>query len=215
MQLRLADRTEESFGSGNIRRAVSAGLVLVFHLMILAALLFARAKTHGVSETRETTLTLLPLLRHELPAQASPNRAHLSPRQKRAPAAEQIPQNSAPPVTATPDATVLGPALNGCDLENLDKLSPEQRSRCIAYQNDVVGASRQAKDHDGLNKASRSVAAAEWAQSIVKRNMPAKVDCARVETQEFGFQDNMKATSLMVDLRCAARHLANHQSPLN
>jgi hypothetical protein len=110
---------------------------------------------------------------------------------------------------------VLGPALNGCNLENMDKLSPEQRANCIAYQNDVVGAARNAKDHSALNRPTQAKSAEVWAQAIVKRNTPAKVDCARVETPQYGFQANMKTTRIMVDLGCAVRHLANHQSPLN
>ena len=110
---------------------------------------------------------------------------------------------------------MLSPALNGCALENLDNLSPEQRAKCIAYQNDVVGAARNAKDHSALNRPTQSKSAETWAQAIVKRNTPAKVDCASIETPEYGIQDNMKTTRLMVDLNCAARHIVNGQSPLN
>src|SRR5271170_7723766 len=217
MQPLSANRAEDFFGSGNTHRAVSAGLVLLLHLIILAALLTARMKTHGVSEPRETILTLLPLLRHELPAPTQPDNAHPTPNTK--PRTLPIPadryQNISAPFQAAPDATVLGPTLNGCDLENMDKLSPEQRSRCIAYQNDVAGAARIAKDHDGLNKPTRSVAAADWARAIVRRNTPAKVDCASVHTEVLGSQGGQVVTTAMLDLRCAMRHLANHQSPLN
>jgi hypothetical protein len=214
MQLRLAERAEDFFGSGNTHRAVSAGLVLLLHLLILAALLYSRVKTHGVSEPRETILALLPLLKHELPVHNNPGTTPKTKRQVMPVRTSPYP-NITPPIQAVPDATVLGPALNGCSLETMDKLSPEQRAKCIAYQNDVVGAARNAKDHDGLNKASRAVAAADWAQAIVKRNTPAKVDCTSIETPQYGIQENMKTTRLMVDLTCAARHLAAGKSPLN
>lgn len=217
MQLRLADRAEESFGSGNPHKAISAGLVVLLHLVILIALLHARAKTHDISEAPETILTLFPLLRHEQPAQAPPSGTRSAPKTK--PQTLPIPtnryQNISPPVQAAPDATVLGPALNGCDLENMGRLSPEQRARCIAYQNDVVGAARIAKDHDGLNKPTRAVAATDWAQAIVKRNTPVKVDCATINTEAVGALGGQIVTTAMLDLRCAARHLANHESPLN
>ena len=119
------------------------------------------------------------------------------------------------PAPAAPDATVLAPALNGCALDTLDSLSPEQRAKCIAYQNDVVGAARNAKDHSALNKPTQAKSAETWAQAIVKRNTPAKVDCARIDTEEYGFQGNMKSTRLMVDLGCAIHHIAEGKSPLN
>ena len=120
MQPLSANRTEDFFGSGNTHRAVSAGLVLLLHLIILAALLYARAKTHVISEPRETILTLLPLLRHELPAQAPPHNARTTPKTKQQtpPVPTDRYQNISPPIQTAPDATVLGPALNGCDLES-------------------------------------------------------------------------------------------------
>ena len=100
MQPLSANRAEGFFGSGNTHRAVSAGLVLLLHLIILAALLTARMKTHGVSESRETILTLLPLLRHELPAQSQPDNARPTP--KAEPRTPPIPadryQNISPPI---------------------------------------------------------------------------------------------------------------------
>lgn len=204
---------EGFFGSDRADRAVSVGLVLLLHVLVLAALLSAKQKLHEDSP-RETILNLLPFLRSAPPAAEAP----AEPSPPVAPIRRPVPvivPDVVVPAPATPDATVLAPALNGCTLENLDNLSPEQRAKCIAYQNDVVGAARNAKDHSALNKPTQAKSAETWAQAIVKRNTPAKVDCAKVETQEYGFQANMKSTRLMVDLTCAARHLAEGKSPLN
>jgi hypothetical protein len=210
MLRQLRDTAEGFFGSDHADRAVSLGLVLLLHFLILAALLSAKQKLHEETP-RETILRLLPFLRSappaEAPAEPSPSVAPV-----RRPVPIIVPNVVIP---ATPDATVLAPALNGCTLENLDNLPPEQRAKCIAYQNDVVGAVRNAKDHAALNRLTQSKSADAWAQAIVKRNTPAKVDCASVETPEYGFQANMKTTRLMVDLNCAARHIVEGKSPLN
>jgi hypothetical protein len=200
---------EGIFGPDTADKAVSIGLVLLIHVLVLAALLSVRLK-HYESEPRETILRLLPFLRSE-PVPQTPS----------APAPVLIQRPSVPPIVpdiqpapAEPSATILGPALNDCALENLDNLSPDQRAKCATYQSSIAGAAR-AKERAGLNQPSRSKSADTWAQSIVKRNTPAKVDCAKVDTEQLGFQDNIKSTRLMVDLTCAARHLANGQSPLN
>jgi hypothetical protein len=211
--LRQPKNTAEGFfGWDRADRAVSVGLVVLLHILVLAALLSAKQKLHEET-SRETILRLLPFLRSAPPAEAP-----TAPSPSVAPIRKPVPvivPDVVVPAPATPDATVLAPALNGCNLENLDNLPPEQRAKCIAYQNDVVGAARNAKDHAALNKPTQAKSAETWAQAIVKRNTPAKVDCARVETPEYGFQANMKTTRLMVDLTCAARHIADGKSPLN
>jgi hypothetical protein len=212
MLRQLKNTAEGFFGSDRADRVVSVGLVLLIHVLVLAALLSTKQKLHE-DNPRETILRLLPFLRSAPPAEAP-----AEPSPPVAPARKPMPiivPDVVVPAPATPDATVLAPALNGCTLENLDNLSPERRTKCIAYQNDVVGAARNAKDHSALNRATQSKSAEAWAQAIVKRNTPAKVDCAKVETQEYGFQANMKSTRLMVDLTCAARHIAEGKSPLN
>jgi hypothetical protein len=206
MLRRLKDTAESFFGPDHADKAVSAGLVLLLHILVLAALLAGQKKLHDASP-RETILRLLPRAPPvEAPAVTSPSVAPV-----RKPAHIIVPNVVVP----APDATVLAPALNGCALEALDSLSPEQRAKCVAYQNDVVGAARNARDHSALNKPTQAKSAETWAQAIVKRNTPAKVDCARIETQEYGFQGNMESTRLMVDLGCAARHLAEGKNPLN
>ena len=210
MLRRLRNTAEEFFGSPD--RAVSVGLVLLLHILILAALLSAKQKLHEETP-RETILRLLPLLRSAPPAEAP-----AAPSPPVAPGRKPVPiivPNVVIPAPTTPDATVLAPVLNGCALENLENLPPEQRAKCIAYQDDVVGAARNAKDHSALNRPTQSKSPDTWAQAIVKRNTPAKVDCARIETPDYGVQENMKTTRLMVDLNCAARHILNGQSPLN
>ena len=212
MLRRLRNTAEGFFGSEYADRAVSAGLVLLLHILVLAALLSARQKLHEETP-REAILRLLPLLRSAPPAEApaEPSPA-VVPIRKPVPI---IVPNVVVPAPATPDATVLAPMLNGCTLENLGNLSPEQRAKCVAYQNDVVGAARNAKEHSALNRPTQTKSAETWAQAIVKRNTPAKVDCASIDTPQYGIQDNMKTTRLMVDLNCAARHITEGKSPLN
>jgi hypothetical protein len=211
--LRQPKNTAEGFfGWDRADRAASVGLVLLLHVLILAALLSGKQKPHEAT-SRETILQLLPFLRSAPPAEA-PSAPSPSVAPIRKPIRVIVP-DVVVPAPATPDATVLAPALNGCNLENLGNLSPEQRAKCIAYQNDVVGASRNAKDHAALNKPTQAKSAETWAQAIAKRNTPANVDCARIDTPEYGIQDNMKTTRLMVDLTCAARHIADGKSPLN
>jgi hypothetical protein len=212
MLRRLKNTAEGFFGSDHADRAASFGLVLLLHILVLAALLSAKQKLQHDETARETILRLIPLLRSAPPVEAPAEPSTVAPTRMPVPI---IVPDVVLPVPATPNATVLGPALNGCTLENLGNLSPEQRAKCIAYQNDVVGAAQNAKDHSALNRPTQAKSADAWAQAIVKRNMPAKVDCAKVETVEYGFQDNMKTTRLMVDLGCAARHIMNGQSPLN
>lgn len=212
MLRRLRYTAEGFFGPDHADRAVSAGLVLLLHILVLAVLLSSKHKLHE-DNPRETILRLLPFLR-SAPTEEAPS----VPRPSVAPIRKPVPiivPDVVVPAPSTPDATVLAPALNGCALENLDNLSPEQREKCVTYQNDVVGAARNAKDHSALNKPTQSKSAETWAQAIVKRNTPAKVDCASIDTPQYGIQDNMKTTRLMVDLTCAARHIAEGKSPLN
>jgi len=211
MLRRSRDTAEGFFGPDYADKAVSTGLVLLLHILVLAALLSARQKLHEETP-RETILRFLPLLRSAPPAE-TPAVQHPSVAPIRRPA--PITPDVLIPVPATPDATVLGPALNGCNLENLDNLSPEQRAQCVAYQNDVVAAARHAKEYSALNRPTQSKSANAWAQAIVKRNTPAKVDCASINTEALGALGGQVVTTAMLDLQCAARHLANHQSPLN
>lgn len=198
---------EGFFGRDYADRAVSTGLVLLLHILVLAALLSARVKLHDET-VRETILRFLPPLQSAPPVEAPTVRSpSVAPLRKPAPI---IPDVVVPQPT-TPDATVLAPALNGCALENFGNLSPEQRAKCAAYQN-LAGA---AKERSPLNKPTQAKSADVWAQAIVKRNAPAKVDCASINTEVLGAQGGQIVTTAMIDLQCAARHIAEGKSPLN
>jgi hypothetical protein len=212
MLRRLKNTAEGFFGSDHADRAASFGLVLLLHILVLAALLSAKQKLQHDETARETILRLIPLLRSAPPVEAPAEPSTVAPTRMPVPI---IVPDVVLPVPATPNATVLGPALNGCTLENLGNLSPEQRAKCIAYQNDVVGAAQNAKDHSALNKPTQAKSADAWAQAIVKRNTPVKVDCASIHTEALGAQGGQIVTTAMLDLQCAARHLAEGKSPLN
>ena len=202
---------EGFFGRDYTDKAVSIGLVLLLHILVLASLLAMHVK-HREFESRETILRLLPFLRSEPTSQAPATPVpQVAP--MRRPTTPPITPEVVPPVPAEPSATVLGPALNDCALENLDNLSPEQRAKCATYREGIAGAAR-AKDRAGLNQPTKSKSAADWAQAIVNRNAAARVDCTKIETVDLGIQSNVKSTQIMVDLGCAARHLANGESPL-
>jgi len=212
MRWRVTTAAGGFFGPDTRDKALSGGLVLLLHILVLIALLSARVKVHE-TEPRETILRLLPFLRSEPAPQqkaAPASNSHVAPVRKPAP---PITPTIAPPQPAEPSATVLGPTLNGCTLENLATLPPDQRATCAAQLNTAAGAA-QAKARAGLNQPTKSKSAADWAQAIVKRNTPAKVDCARVETEVLGTQGGQIVTNFMVDLRCAARHVAEGKSPL-
>ncbi|HUO92910.1 MAG TPA: hypothetical protein VMU22_08305 [Rhizomicrobium sp.] len=189
---------------------MSVGLVLLLHILVLAALLSARVKVHDTAP-RETILRLLPFLRSAPAPEAAPaSIPSVVPMRRPVP---PVMPAIAPPQPAEPSATVLAPALNGCTLENLANLPPDQRAACATRLNTAAGAA-QAKARAGLNQPTRSKSAETWAQAIVKRNTPAKVDCTKIETEALGVQENVKSTMLMIDLGCAVRHLANGESPL-
>jgi len=184
--------------------------VLLLHILVLAALLSARVKLHEEA-VRETILRFLPPERSAPPVEAPTVRSpSVAPLRKPAPIMPDV----IVPEPATPDATVLAPALNGCGLENLNNLSPEQRAKCTAYQN-LAGGANTAKEHSGLNRPTQAKSADVWAQAIVKRNTPAKVDCASINTEALGAQGGQIVTTAMIDLQCAARHIAEGKSPLN
>ena len=211
MRWRVRTAAGDFFGPEYRDKALSGGLVLLLHILLLIALLSARVKVHD-TETRETILRLLPFLRSEpapTPAAPASNSAVVPIRKPVPPIVPAI----VTPQPAEPSATVLAPALNGCTLENLANLPPDQRATCAAQLNTAAGAA-QAKARAGLNQPTRSKSPADWAQAIVKRNTPAKVDCTKIETVEMGYQSNIKSTQITVDLGCAARHLANGESPL-
>jgi hypothetical protein len=211
MRRRLTTMAEGFFGRDYADKAVSIGLVLLLHILVLASLLAMRVKHHEF-EPRETILRLLPFL-HSEPAPQAPAVPEPQVAPMRRPIVPTIVPEVAPPTPAEPSATVLAPALNDCALENLDNLSPEQRAKCATYREGIAGAAR-AKDRAGLNQPTKSKSADDWAQAIVRRNTAARVDCTKIETVDLGLQSNMKSTQIMVDLGCAARHLANGESPL-
>lgn len=209
MRRRLTTIAEGFFGRDYADKAVSAGLVLLLHILVLASLLTMRVKHHE-SQPSETILRLLPFLRSE-PAPQAPAAPELPPMQR--PVAPRIVPDVVPPATTQPNATVLGPALNDCALENLNNLAPEQRAKCATYQEGIAGQAR-AKAREGLSQPTKSKSAADWAQAIVQRNTPTKVDCASVHTEALGVGGGQIVTTAMVDLGCAARHIANRESPL-
>ncbi len=211
MTRRVSDRAEDFFGSRSINRAVSAGLVLLVHVAILAVLLHSR-QPYGFPQPRETILRLLPILQSAEPVPPhyeAPKPLH------RETAPIFVPHIETPPsASATqPDITSLGEALNNCSLENLDKLTPEQRTRCAAYRNAVPGA--MARTQPGLNVPSHSIDAALWAEAIKQRNTPTKVDCANVASQVAGVQGNTQSIGVMVNVPCVLRHLIQRQSPIH
>ncbi|HEX4158213.1 MAG TPA: hypothetical protein VHY79_07035 [Rhizomicrobium sp.] len=119
----------------DLRRAATAGAVLLLHLLLLAGFFFSNlARPHQPGTGREIELFIPRVLHHAVPLPAPPLRPNLI-----RPAMPEIivppaPQGT-PGVSAAPPAPGslqgVGRALFGCDPAKLDTLSPEARAGCL------------------------------------------------------------------------------------
>ncbi len=117
----------------DLRRSASAGAVLVLHLLLAAAFLFANyARTHLARTSQVIELSFPPLIRRPVPLPV-PQPTLLRP---------TVPEIVVPPVPpASPEALPatpapgavqgVGRALFGCNPAKLDTLSPEARAGCL------------------------------------------------------------------------------------
>lgn len=153
--------------SANIRRIISAALVLLLHLLLLVALL--RSVIHPVRPTtiREIFFRLAPQpdraspLPPPLPAMATPPRGG-------------VVSGAMPSLApAAPDIRGLGQALFGCAPENLGNLTQEQRSHCAT--------SLARPDGSAVAEPSTLVKdAVRWVGALKERNTPGRIPCTYI-----------------------------------
>lgn len=119
-----------------MRRAASAGAVVLLHVLLLAAFLFANfARNHLQSGSREIELAFPPAVRRAMPPRAPALQPNLI--------APAMPEIVTPPVLppGTPGTLPAAPApggilgvgraLFGCDPEKLDTLPSGARASCL------------------------------------------------------------------------------------
>jgi hypothetical protein len=148
----------------SIRRAVSATLVLLLHLLLLAVLLRSVIHPNRPAAMREIFFQLPPRAKPATPLPPLP--AMMTPPRGGA-------TSGTMPSLAAPDIRGLGQALFGCAPENLGNLTPEQRSHCVTGfarpdGNAVAAPSTHVKD------------AARWANGIEERNTPGRIPCTYI-----------------------------------
>jgi hypothetical protein len=154
--------------SANIRRIVSAALVLLLHLLLLAALLHSVIHPVRTAAMREIFFQLAPRRERAIPLPAPPLPAMIAP-----PRGGVTTGAMPTPAPAAPDMRGLGQALFGCAPEILGSLTPEQRSHCTTGfarpdANAVAAPSTHVKD------------AARWAGALKERNTPGRIPCTYI-----------------------------------
>lgn len=157
------------------RRLVSLGIVTALHVAIVAALLTLSHEKIAAPGTvpNEELIWLLPL---------PPEKTVVTPRREREPpprAAITMPRNPLPdyrgitipnaPPAPSPSLDGLHGSLFGC--ADLDKLSPEERTRC--------GSALAVPDNsvDFLDGVNRSRPAALWERGRLRKNGPLLLPC--------------------------------------
>jgi hypothetical protein len=154
--------------SATIRRAVSATLVLLLHLLLLAALLRSVIHPSPPAAIREIFFQLAPRSERASPLPPPPLPALLVPPRG------GVTSGAMPsPAPAAPDIRGLGQSLFGCAPETLGNLTPEQRSHC------TTGFARP--DGNAVAAPSSHVKnAARWEGELKARNTPGRIPCTYV-----------------------------------
>lgn len=152
--------------SANIRRIVSATLVLLLHLLLLAALLHSVIRPTRPAAMREIFFQLAPRREPAAPLPPPPLPAMAVP--PRGGALSGAMPSQAP---AAPDIRGVGQALFGCAPENLGNLTPEQRSHCTAGF---------ARPDAGTEPSTHVKDAARWTDELKTRNTPGRIPCTYI-----------------------------------
>lgn len=147
----------------SIRRAVSAMLVLLLHLLLLMALLRSVIHPSRPAAMHEIFFQFAPPGPRATPLPPPPLPAMRAPERGGAPA-------GALPSLAAPDISGLGQALFGCAPENLGNLTPE-RSHC---------ATAFARPDANAAPSSHVKDAARWAGELKARGTPGRIPCTYI-----------------------------------
>ena len=183
------DRTRDRIAGVTVAALLQLGFVTIF---IYSLPLIAPPKRLP----REVTFLLPPL--REAP---KPNVAARRIRPSAPVPFPTMPRLAAPPIIMPPvpmpppatDLQTFGNMLFGCAPENLGRLTPEQRSHCVA------GAPRDRTTVTEPPSLVKDLPRRE--AELAARNTPARVPCVGLRTQNLGFTGRQE-TGVMVDPLC-------------
>jgi hypothetical protein len=154
------------------RRVVGAAAVLVLHIAIVAVLLRATIVQRILAPSARETILMLPALPKPVTRRAQPPARSIVPTYRlkdyRAPILPQLnDENSKAPQG-------LGFQLFDCRIENLSKLTEEQRALCArSSTGPTPDDSVDFADH-----TNRARDAARWARQLKRKNQPVLLPCA-------------------------------------
>jgi len=186
------------------RRAVSAVLVVLLHGLLLLALVHAL-----IAPQPRMTQSAREIIFHLLPRPAQPRAQTAAPQAEPSP---QLPHRIvpvvAPPLPATPAPNIqgLGQSLFGCALEDLGKLTPDQRAHCstgaLARPDDSVVAQDKSHVKDPARRAAEMAA----------KNRNLRVPCTGFSVAQTPYGN---VTVPSVNPLCLAKGLMEGFGPLN
>lgn len=169
----------EAFARTSSQRAISLGLVLLLHALLLFAVLHFMVKPPIRLNAAERVLEMIIPIPPK-PVAAAAQRARPAAPVRAAPGgvSSGAMPSLAPPV-APPDIAGLGQALLGCAPENLGNLTPEQRAHCrlgIAKPDDSLVVEPPSHVNDPVRRAAEMRA----------KNTPLRLPCTSITAAPVG-----------------------------
>ena len=190
------DKTRDRVASVTIAVLLQAGFVAIF-IYSLPLMMPARKIPHEIT-------FLLPRLKEAMKPSVSHHRGGVVPAPSLRAPPLNLPPVILPPVISPPaaDLQTFGKALFGCAPENLDRLTPEQRSHCGEF-------AAIPRDRDSVREPPSLVKDLPRRQAeLAARNTPARVPCIGLRTQTLGFTGKQD-TGMMIDPLCVLNGLIN------
>jgi hypothetical protein len=180
------------------RKLVSAGAVVLLHLLVLALWLAPRPAARHRPEPRETILYLPPLTKPEPPKPVAPPPRESRPIVRLPP----LPGSRAITIPLSKDNTApalpgLGRSLFGCRPENFANLSPEDQAACASASN----GPKPPGAPDFRDHSDHVPGAALWARQKARKNGPLLLPCASTQS--------IFATLSTATLACLAKGAVN------
>ena len=184
------NRTRDRLIGATIAVLLQAGFVVIF-IYSLPLIVPVKRLPHEIA-------FFLPPLREAVKPDSRSRRGRPSPSPPAATPPLAVPPIVMPP-GASPSATDLqgfGNALFGCSPENLNNLTPEQRSHCS-------GLAAIPRDKNGIAEPRSLVKDLPRREAeLAARNTPARVPCVELRTRTLGF-NGIEDTGIMTDPLCA------------
>lgn len=176
--------------------AVSILLVLIFHALLIFALLrFMVSPQHSAFVPQTRLLEMIINTAHSPEPGTSKEALKTAPRRA---AARPAPQTFAPsetPIVPTPDIRGFGQELSGCAPEKFTNLDEAQRSRCRnlgAFSRYDPGAL------DWVDHTGNAPGAKRWERELARKNAPLLLPCG-----------NSKALDPVYTGACVLENIAN------